>query len=117
METDPGEAQASDRKDATVYTVPGASAKANTPLAEPIFLISTRKLQPERLAIYRFEVRGGQREVIIPKKGRGGPRPYRVVVTRLDEGLYRIEAAETLEPGEYALTPDDSNLVFCFRVV
>jgi hypothetical protein len=37
-------------------------------------------------------------------------------VTRLDGGLYKIEVDESLEKGEYSLTPEGSNQVFCFQV-
>jgi hypothetical protein len=40
----------------------------------------------------------------------------RLSVTRLDRGMYRIEASETLENGEYSISPNDSNRVFCFQV-
>ncbi len=35
---------------------------------------------------------------------------------RLGDGLYRIEANEFLPNGEYALSPEGSNTVFCFQV-
>jgi hypothetical protein len=53
---------------------------------------------------------------MVPKRARGGPRPLRLSVTRLEQGLYRIEAGETLENGEYSISPSDSNRVFCFQV-
>jgi len=31
-------------------------------------------------------------------------------------GSYRIEASETLENGQYSISPNDSNHVFCFEV-
>jgi hypothetical protein len=115
LATESGEAQMSEKKNETVYTVAGDSSKVRTPLAEPIFLFAPKTLQPEKLGLYRFEVRGGQREVVIPKKG-GGPRPFRFVVTRLEEGLFRLDVAETLERGEYGFSPDGANAVFCFQV-
>ena len=32
------------------------------------------------------------------------------------EKLYRLEVEESLEPGEYALSAEGSNQVFCFQV-
>ena len=46
-----------------VYTVPGAASPARTPLAEPIFLIESDKVLPERLELYRWDVKGGRREL------------------------------------------------------
>ena len=48
-----------------------------------------------------------------PKKQ---PKPIRIEVSRLDKDLYRIEVNDSLEPGEYSLTPEGSNQVFCFQV-
>jgi hypothetical protein len=117
VETETAEAREEKRKDETVYAVSGASSPARTPLAEPILLLETEKLNPERLELYKMEVRNGRREVAFPeKKKQNAPRPIRVTVSRLDQNLYRIEAAVGLDNGEYSLTPAGSNQVFCFEV-
>ena len=111
------EAKEESKKDEVTYTIPGATSPARTPLAEPIFILQTDKFQPEQLELYRMDVKNGRREVTMSqKRRRGGPRPLRLSVTRLERGLYRIEASETLENGEYALSPNGSNRVFCFEV-
>ena len=105
------------KKDETIFSVAGAASPARTPLAEPIFLIQSDRIQPDRLELYRMEVKSGRREVSVPKsRRRGGPRPLRLSVTKLDGNLYRIEASELLENGQYSLSPSDSNAVFCFEV-
>ncbi len=117
VETEAGEAKEQQKgKNETVYTIPGASSPARTPLAEPIFLFESEKIKPEALQLYRLEVRGGNREVVTSRKK--AARPLRLMVTRLDQGLYRLEVNEGmgLENGEYALTPSESNAVFCFEV-
>lgn len=43
-------------------------------------------------------------------------KPFRIELTRLGENFYRIEVEDSLEPGEYSLTPNGSNQVFCFQV-
>jgi hypothetical protein len=107
----------SDSKRGSTYTVAGASSPARTPLAEPIFLLLSDRISAESLELYKMDVKNGQREVSMSgKRLRGGPRPFRVSVTRLERGLYRLEAAETLENGEYALSPSGSDKVFCFEV-
>ena len=115
--TEVAEAKQETKKNDMTYTVAGVNSPARTPLAEPIFIIESEKIQPERLELYRMEVKNGHREVTMTqKRTRGGPRPLRLSVTRLDKGLYRVEAAETLENGQYSLSPNDSNRVFCFEV-
>ena len=115
--TEVTEAKEDSKKNTVTYSVSGTSSPAKTPLAEPIFMILTDRINPETLELYRMDIKNGQREVsTTQKRTRGGPRPYRVQVTRLDRGLYKLEAAETLENGQYALTPNGSNTVFCFEV-
>ena len=102
------------KQEKDTYSVMGATSTAKTPLAEPIFLLQSDKLTPESLELYRMEVKGGKREVTISK--RRGARPLHLSVTRLERGLYRVEAADPLENGEYAISPSGSNRVFCFQV-
>ncbi|MBY0507316.1 MAG: hypothetical protein K2X03_25605 [Bryobacteraceae bacterium] len=117
VETDSSEAQESKNKNDTVYTVPGAAAKARTPLAEPIFLIAVDKLSAEKLSCYRMETKGSSRQLVLPMKaGKNAPKPLRMNVTRVADGLYRVELAETLANGEYTLSPEGSNQVFSFAV-
>jgi hypothetical protein len=115
--TEVADAKQESRKNETIYTVAGASSPARTPMAEPIFIMDSDKIQAEHIELYRFEVKNGHREVsMVQKRTRGGPRPLRLTVTRLDRGLFKIEASETLENGEYGLSPSGSNTVFCFEV-
>ncbi len=117
VEPDVGDATEEKRKDGTAFVVAGVAAKARTPMAEPIFVIEIGKIVPERLQLYRMEVKNGHREVFIPFKARrDGIRPLRLTVTKLTGNLFRVEAGETLDPGEYSLSPENSNQVFCFQV-
>ncbi len=116
IETEVAEAREERKKDDILYTVPGAASPAKTPLASPIFLLLSEKLDPGRLQLYKLDSRNNQREILFKKKG-GSARPIRLSVTRLSsDNLYRIEVDESLENGEYSLTPDGSNAVFCFQV-
>ncbi|MEZ5352026.1 MAG: hypothetical protein R2762_05265 [Bryobacteraceae bacterium] len=119
IETEKGEAKEETRKDAVANVMAGASSPARTPLAEPIFLIATQKLSAERIELYRMDAGKNGREVVIPtnpKKRDKGPRPLRLSMRQLEPGLFRIEANEYLENGEYCLTPSGSQTVFCFQV-
>ncbi len=104
------------KKDETTYEIEGAASTAKTPLAEPIFLMESDKISPDRLELYRLEVKNGRREITISQRRRKGPRQFRVTVTRVADRLYRIEAGESLEDGEYSLSPADSNRAFCFTI-
>ena len=114
--TETGEAKEEGKKD-PVYTFPGTSSPARTPLAEPIFILDSDSIKPDSVELYRMDVRSGHREVKVSGGSRrGGGKAIRLSVTRLDKGLYKLEASETLDPGEYVLSPTGGNHVFCFEV-
>jgi hypothetical protein len=109
--------QEGSKKNELTYSIAGAAAPARTPLAEPIFLIEADKISPQSLELYKAEVKSGHREVnMVQRRTRGGPHALRLSVTKLDGRLYRIEADQELENGQYTLSPNGSNTVFCFEV-
>jgi hypothetical protein len=112
-----GKAREEHRKDETVYVISGPASSARTPLPEPIFIIDARQLEPQQIQLYRLEVKDGNREASLPgKAGKGSAQPLHLRITPIGERLYKIEASEMLEEGEYALTPVGDNRVFCFEV-
>jgi hypothetical protein len=103
------------KKEEIVYVIAGAASTAKTPLASPVFLFVIEKMRPESLQLFRLETRNGRRELDVSPKKPG--KPIRVTITRLSsDGLYRLDVSESLEAGEYSLSPNDSNQVFCFQV-
>jgi hypothetical protein len=115
--TEAAEAKQEDRKDESTFSISGQSSPVRTPLQEPIFLIQAEKLIPERLQLYRLEVKNGQRQVVLGKKRKkDGAGPFHMSTSRLADRVYRIEVNEPLTEGEYCLTPAESNQVFCFQV-
>ncbi len=117
--TDVDEAKEEKRKDGTAYVTPGAAAKARTPLAEPIFLFETKSIAPERLSLYKLDVKTGNREVFFfesAKKRKDSSKQIRLSAVKVTQGLYRLEPTEPLPNGEYAITPADSNTVFSFTI-
>jgi len=114
--TEATEATQEGKKDDTTYSVPGAASPARTPLAEPIFLLRTEKIKADTLELYRFEVKNGRRQVTMSRKRSDKSGPFHLSVTKLDKDLYRVEADEALENGEYSLSPSGSNAVFCFQI-
>ncbi|MGH9627358.1 MAG: hypothetical protein ACRD7E_03205, partial [Bryobacteraceae bacterium] len=97
--------------------IPGESSPVKTPLAEPIFLLKSEKLQPDKIAAYALEVKDGHREVVVShRKQKKAAKPIYLDISRLDEGLYRIEVDEELPNGEYTLSPEGSNQTFSFQI-
>jgi len=116
LATEVGSAQ-QEGKNSDTFSMPGPASTVRTPLAEPIFLLRSEKLKPDTLELYRFEVKNGKRQVTLSsKRKRGSMGPFHMSITKLDRDLYRLEASETLENGEYSLIPNGSNTVFCFEV-
>jgi hypothetical protein len=114
--TEVSEAKETQKKNDILYTVAGPNSPVKTPLASPVFLLHAEKLDASRVQLYRLDSRNNQREILF-RKGRGSARPIRLSLTRLSsDNLYRIEVDESLENGEYSLTPEGSNQVFCFQV-
>ena len=111
------DAKQESKKNDVTYTIAGTSSPARTPLAEPIFIIEGDKIQPQSLELFKMEVKGGHREVTMAlRRTRNGNKPLRLAVTRLDKNLYRVEVDEEIENGEYSISPNGSDTVFCFEV-
>jgi len=116
IETETGQAREESKKNESTYTIAGASSPARTPLSEPILIVDARQLAPERMELYKLDVRNGNREISLSTKRRSGPRALHLMVTKLQDHLYKVEADEPLENGEYAITPSGDNRVFCFQI-
>lgn len=114
VETEVANAEAGRKSD--TFVIHGASSPARTPLAEPIFIIDARNIQPDSFELYRLEVKGGNREVNLNGGGRHGSRALHLAVRPLGGHLYRVEADQALEDGEYALSPNGNNHAFCFEI-
>ena len=113
--TEVAEAQQEGKNNDT-FSVSGASSPVRTPVAEPIFLLRSEKIKADALELYRFEVKGGRRQLTLSRKRKEGSGPFHLSITKLDKDLYRVEADEALDNGEYSLSPSGSNAVFCFQV-
>ena len=117
LELEVTQAKEENRKNDLIYVVSGAASSARTPLASPIFIFQSDKLEPEKLQLYKLEVKNGNREILFSRKKKQIAKPIRLEVTPLGSGnLYKLEVDDTLPDGQYSLTPDGSNQVFCFEV-
>ena len=113
--TETAEAKEEKKKNDSLYTIQGAASTARTPLALPIFLMKADKIAPDRLQLFRLDSKSGHREILFTAKN--PPVAFHMEVTRLSsDGIYKIEVDQELEPGEYSLSPEGSNQVFCFQV-
>lgn len=116
IETEVKTADQQTKKDDTTYVIPGDKSTARTPLASPTLVIEAAGMDVEKLQLFRLEVKNGHREVTFRKKGKGGAVPLGTNITKVSGNLYQIEVSDSLPVGEYSLSPDGSNDVFCFAV-
>ena len=116
IETELKTADQQTKKDDTIYVIPGDKSPARTPLASPTLVIYTAGMDVEKLQLFRLEVKNGHREVTFRKKGKGGAVPLKTNIMKVSGTLYQIEVSDSLPAGEYSLSPDGSNDVFCFAV-
>jgi hypothetical protein len=103
-------------KNELIYTVPGVSSPVKTPLASPEFLFLSETIDPHDLTFFRFESKGGRRELLFQKKKKVVARTIRLTVFPVEERLFKVRVDESLQSGEYCLTPNGTNAVFCFGV-
>ena len=116
LETETQKAAEQTKKDDTIYTIAGDKSPVRTPLASPLLVIDADSLDATKLQLFRLEVKSGHREITFKKKGKGGSLPLNTEITKVSGNLYQIRVLDSLEPGEYSLSPDGSNDVFCFEV-
>lgn len=111
------EAREAQGKNETNYSVAGESSPTRTPVPEPVFLFLSDRINPERLSLFRMVTRNGERTLSLPsdpRKKKDSVRPIFILVTPLENRLFKVEVNEPLDNGEYCLSPEGSNTVFCF---
>lgn len=116
IEVEPLEANEEEKKNELRFWAPGATSNARTPLAGPEFLFEWVEIDPAAFQLYGFEVVNGRREILYRKKKKIVARPYFLDIERIDGKVVRIRVNGSLPPGEYGLTPQGRNDVFCFTV-
>jgi hypothetical protein len=113
--TEPVDAKEDKKLGDVIYTIDGANSSAKTPLAFPIFIIKADKLNPDNLQMYRLESKEGHRELTASAKKNA--EPIHVQVTRIGgDNIYKLDVYNSLDAGEYALTVEGSNRMYCFQV-
>ncbi|HVT92526.1 MAG TPA: hypothetical protein VHD76_06745 [Bryobacteraceae bacterium] len=104
------------KKNEVAFVIPGAASPVKTPMAAPMFIFLSDKIPADTLQLFRLEVNGSNRELSTGGKKKDQSMPLRLSVTQLHGKLYRVEAYNSLDPGEYSLSPNSSNEAFCFSV-
>jgi hypothetical protein len=116
VETEIGQAKQESRKDEVAYAIPGPGSSVRTPLAGPEFLFESETISPDRLQLYKLESKNGRREVTVLRKKKPVAKPIRLSVFQVQGKVFKIRVDDSLASGEYALSPDGSDTVFCFAI-
>jgi hypothetical protein len=63
------------------------------------------------MELYKLDSKNGRRELQLKRA-----HAILLEVTRLTpDGVWKLEVAESLDPGEYSLSPKGSDQAFCFQ--
>lgn len=100
----------------SVYRVPGPRSPVRVRQGDRlVFVVRLNPgSDPGQFQLYRLESRMGSRQTQ-PAMG-GGPPGLPVTINKVGDSVYEITPARGLYPGEYALSPMNSNESYCFGV-
>jgi len=101
----------------TVYRIQGPQSPVRVRQGDKLVFVVRLNSggDPRRFQLYALESRMGYRQTQ-PTRGGGTPPPLPVMITKVGDSTYEISPARPLYPGEYSLSPIDSNESYCFGV-
>ncbi len=104
------------RMGATVYRIQGPRSPVRIRQGDRIVFVVRLNggSDPRQFQLLRLESRMGYRQTQ-PAMG-GTPPGLPVTINRIDDSVYEITPARALYPGEYAVSPMNSNESYCFGV-
>ena len=99
-----------------VYRIPGGRSPVRVRQGDRLVFVVRLNPggDPRQFQLYRLETRMGYRQTQ-PTMG-GTPPPLPVTVNAVGSSVYEIIPARSLYPGEYAISPLNSNESYCFGV-
>lgn len=100
----------------TVYRIQGARSPVRVRQRDRLVFVVRLNARddPRQFQLYRLESRMGYRQTQ-PVMG-GTPPSLPVTIKQIDGTIYEITPARSLYPGEYAVSPMNSNESYCFGV-
>lgn len=101
---------------ATVYRVQGARSPVRVRQTDRIVFVVRLDpgWDPHQFGLFRLDSRMGFRQTQ-PAMG-GSPPALRVTINKVGDSVYEITPSRPLAPGEYAVSPLNSNDSYCFGV-
>ncbi|HLK67979.1 MAG TPA: hypothetical protein VKU19_31315 [Bryobacteraceae bacterium] len=100
----------------TVYRVQGQRSPVRVRHSDRIVFVVrlTSGMDPRQFQLFRLEPRMGYRQTQVTMGGT--PPGLPVTINRVSDTLYEITPGRGLYPGEYAISPMNSNETYCFGV-
>jgi hypothetical protein len=99
----------------TVYRIQGMQSPVRVRQSDRIvFVVRSSGVDPRQFQLYRLDSRMGYRQTQ-PTMG-GMPPSLPVTIKKTGDNLYELTPVRQLYPGEYALSPMNANLSYCFGV-
>jgi len=100
----------------TVYRIQGPRSPVRVRQGDRLVFVVrlNRGDDPRQFQLYRLESRMGYRQTQ-PAMG-GTPPGLPVAINRIGDSVYEITPMRALYPGEYAVSPTNSNASYCFGV-
>jgi hypothetical protein len=102
---------------ATVYRVQGARSPVRVRQADRIVFVVRLESgwDPHQFQLFRLDSRMGFRQTP-PAMGGGSPPALLVTINKVGDAVFEITPSRPLAPGEYAVSPLNSNDSYCFGV-
>lgn len=100
----------------SVYRVQGGRSPVRVRQGDRIVFVvrQSGSIDARQFQLYRLEPRAGYRQTQ-PAMG-GMPASIPLAVSRVSDGVFEITPGQRLYPGEYAVSPMNSNESYCFGV-
>jgi hypothetical protein len=101
---------------ATVYRVQGAASPVRVRQGDRIVFVVRLDSggDPRQFQLFRLESRMGSRQT--PAAMGGSPPALPLAINKVGDSVYEIGPTRPLAPGEYAVSPLNSNESYCFGV-
>lgn len=99
----------------TVYRIQGMQSPVRVRQSDRIvFVVRSSGVDPRQFQLYRLEPRMGYRQTQ-PTMG-GAPPSLPISIKKTGDNIYELTPMRQLYPGEYAMSPMNSNTSYCFGV-
>jgi hypothetical protein len=99
----------------TVYRIQGPQSPVRVRQGDRlVFVVRLTSGDPRQFQLYRLESRMNYRQTQATMGG--SPMGMQVSINRVSDSVYEIAPTRNLPPGEYAISPMNSSVTYCFGI-